>query len=393
MTTASTSGWTASSAAGSHQGTSPVSNSRWGSARCGSRSTPCRSLQILRRHGVAPVDDLPGPRVGGPGLGLLLVGHGHHPQGQDLVDLGGVEQRTGALRGHLRVVVQDDRRAQHHVGGAGWPGEHRPATVLVARGRRRRRVRGRVEQRDEPHRPWPRAAGGRRSARSASPRPWSVPAPARVPHPTVSRTYVVQPGPPRAAPRRPAASGGGRSGRQVIAGRPVQRLDVLPAGYRSTRWSGRRGRTGDVGGRTTSCSTASSQLTGARRPAVDRRGSSRASRCCSCRKRRCTVTSGSAVAGRSAQQALHRQSRRPRRGRPRPRPADRARRTASATGSSPSWPGRVEQVALVEHRVGDARACEAHGPHDVPGRRAPPAATQLSVRPSRPSWSVRAGAW
>ena len=54
-----------------------------------------------------------GPRVGGPGLGLLLVGHRHHPQGEDLVDLGGVEQRAGALRRDCRVVVQDDRRAEH----------------------------------------------------------------------------------------------------------------------------------------------------------------------------------------------------------------------------------------------------------------------------------------
>ena len=65
---------------------------------------------------VAAVDDRRGPRVGGPRLGLLRVGHRHHPQGEDLVDLGGVEQRARALLGHLRVVVQDDRRAEHHVG-------------------------------------------------------------------------------------------------------------------------------------------------------------------------------------------------------------------------------------------------------------------------------------
>ena len=94
-------------------------------------------LHGLRRHRVAPVDDLGRQRIGGPGLRLLLVGHRHHPQREDLVDLGGVVQRALALFGDLGMVVEDDRRHQHQVVFAGWPGEHREAAVLHAARHRR----------------------------------------------------------------------------------------------------------------------------------------------------------------------------------------------------------------------------------------------------------------
>ena len=80
---------------------------------------------------------------------LLLVGHGHHAQGQDLVDLRGVIQRAFALFGDLRVVVQDDRRDEHQIVFARAAGQNGEATVLTTS---RHRVDGRsrrVEQRDE----------------------------------------------------------------------------------------------------------------------------------------------------------------------------------------------------------------------------------------------------
>src|SRR6202000_81162 len=46
----------------------------------------------LGRHGVALVYDARGPRIGGPGLRLLLVRHRHHPQREYLVDLRAVIQ-------------------------------------------------------------------------------------------------------------------------------------------------------------------------------------------------------------------------------------------------------------------------------------------------------------
>ena len=205
-----------------------------------------------------------GPRVGGPGLRLLLVGHGHHPQGQDLVDLGRVEQRPGALRGHLRVVVQDDRRDQDDVGGPGRAGQHRPAAVLPAsRGRRLRRPRaGRAARRTR--RPvasssrWAPISEvrmrlvlvrGRARGSSSAPRPTAARSPAE---PGSARTV---------------AASGQRAGRPGRARSPasVTRLDVLPAGDR--RPDGRRsGSSVDADrGRATSCSTASSQLTRGRR--------------------------------------------------------------------------------------------------------------------------------
>ena len=49
-------------------------------------------LQISGGMRVDRVDDRRGPRVGRPGLGLLLVGEHQRAQGEDLVDLGAVEQ-------------------------------------------------------------------------------------------------------------------------------------------------------------------------------------------------------------------------------------------------------------------------------------------------------------
>jgi hypothetical protein len=99
--------------------------------------------QGLGRHVVAPVDDGGRPGVGAAGFGLLLVGQGHDPQGEDLVDLQGVVEVTGALGGHLGVVVEDDRRGQHHVV---IPDEDRVGPVAVTGVRRPGGVAGRIEQ-------------------------------------------------------------------------------------------------------------------------------------------------------------------------------------------------------------------------------------------------------
>ena len=55
-------------------------------------------LPDLGRHVVAAVDDGRRPGVGAARLGLLVVGEREDPQGEDLVDLGGVEQVARALR-------------------------------------------------------------------------------------------------------------------------------------------------------------------------------------------------------------------------------------------------------------------------------------------------------
>ena len=96
---------------------------------------PDRAVEPIESSGgidVRGVDDRAGAQVGRPRGGLLLVRQGHDPQGQDLVDLGPVEQVALALRGDGRVVVQDDRRAQHEVPPAFLSRKHRPCVVVVA---------------------------------------------------------------------------------------------------------------------------------------------------------------------------------------------------------------------------------------------------------------------
>src|SRR4029453_12790197 len=93
-----------------------------------------------------------------PCLLLLLVGQGHRPQGQDLVDLGRVEQVLRALGRHRRVVVEDDRRGEQHLPVPGLAGQDRPGVVvLTGLGGRLGPLR-RVEQRHERR---PRGGGQR----------------------------------------------------------------------------------------------------------------------------------------------------------------------------------------------------------------------------------------
>ena len=66
--------------------------------------------------------------VSAPDCALLLLGQGEGAQAQHLVHLRGIEERRGALRRHLGVVGQDDRRAEHHVARA-----RPPAATATAR--------------------------------------------------------------------------------------------------------------------------------------------------------------------------------------------------------------------------------------------------------------------
>ena len=68
---------------------------------------------------------------------------------EDLVDLGGVEEVARALRGQLRVVVQDDRRSQRDVPPTALARQHRErADTLARRGCLARPVR-RIDERHE----------------------------------------------------------------------------------------------------------------------------------------------------------------------------------------------------------------------------------------------------
>ena len=100
---------------------------------------------LFRREPLGPLDEPARARVA-HGLPLLLLGQREDAQREDLVDLRGIEEVPWALRGDLRMVVQDDRRREHGVGPAH---QHRPPTLVVAGPRCLERVGGRIEQRDE----------------------------------------------------------------------------------------------------------------------------------------------------------------------------------------------------------------------------------------------------
>ena len=82
-------------------------------------------------------------------LGLLLVGQRHDREPQQPVDLAAVVQVARALGGDPRVVLEDDRRGEHRVVGAGLADEHRPQPFVAAAGRGLAQAVGRVGQRDE----------------------------------------------------------------------------------------------------------------------------------------------------------------------------------------------------------------------------------------------------
>ena len=175
---------------------------------------------------------------------------------EDLVDLGRVEQRPGALRGHLRVVVQDDRGDQDHVGRPGRSGQHGPAAVLPAlrRGRLRPASGGSSSETNPPlvasiSRWAPisevRIASSLDRARLG----------ARVLAPRSRAARTRRAGSARPAPRRPAASGSGRpAGSRSCPASDRCRPPVMSTGS-ADRSVARR----TCGAATTSCSTASSQ--------------------------------------------------------------------------------------------------------------------------------------
>src|SRR4028118_1190971 len=110
---------------------------------------PVELHKFLRRKGLAPGQDLPPPRVGGAHLFFLLVREVEHVEYEHLVDLGPVEQVTGALGGDLGVVVEDDRGGEQHVRLPFLPDEHRPGLQVLAPFRGLPQLLRRVHERDE----------------------------------------------------------------------------------------------------------------------------------------------------------------------------------------------------------------------------------------------------
>src|SRR4028118_740407 len=104
---------------------------------------PVQPHELLRREGLAPLQDLLPPRVGGTHLLLLLVREVQDVQDEHLVDLGPVEQVARALRRDLGAVVEDDRGREYRARVPPIPAERGPGLELglvveSARGRESR---------------------------------------------------------------------------------------------------------------------------------------------------------------------------------------------------------------------------------------------------------------
>ena len=172
MVTASCSGSTDASDPGSHHGTSSGADGRAGAPAESWRpgTAPSRGACPTAPSGMWSTSSSRAAARGSvpAHLALLLLRERHGAQAEQLVDLEGVEERGLALRRQLRVVVEDDRRAEHHARLVVRPGEHREDPVVLARRDERHRplAAGRAATRTT-RRP-PRAAGDRRPERGAA---------------------------------------------------------------------------------------------------------------------------------------------------------------------------------------------------------------------------------
>ena len=127
------SGSTDASAPGSHHGVPGVTRVGTVVRRRGrppGRTVPCSRSNIAGPMASSASRMSGRPRVGGPRLALLVVGEGERAQAEDLVVLGAVEEVGRALRGELRVVVEDDRRREQQPSAALGA---RPAPASCAR--------------------------------------------------------------------------------------------------------------------------------------------------------------------------------------------------------------------------------------------------------------------
>src|SRR5918992_2274404 len=92
---------------------------------------PVQVHQLLLREGLAPLQDLPRPRVRGAHLSLFLIGEGQYVQDQELIYLPTVEHVARALGGDLRIVREYDRGREQHGPFTLFPHEHGPRLDIL----------------------------------------------------------------------------------------------------------------------------------------------------------------------------------------------------------------------------------------------------------------------
>src|SRR5208337_1211442 len=80
---------------------------------------------------------------------FLFVGQSHDAKGKNFVDLGSVEQVASALRSDLGIVVKNDGRRKQRVALSFRSDQHGIGANVLAAGRERAQLVGRIEQRNK----------------------------------------------------------------------------------------------------------------------------------------------------------------------------------------------------------------------------------------------------
>ena len=93
-------------------------------------------------------ENSPGLLVHVAHLALLLVRHAHDAQGENFVDLGGVEKIARTFGGDLGIIIENDRRRDHGILFALFlfPHEDRPCSDILASRRAGRDGRRRIDE-------------------------------------------------------------------------------------------------------------------------------------------------------------------------------------------------------------------------------------------------------
>ena len=102
--------------------------------------------EVVLAKGFGAFEDSAGIGIDIAHFVLFLVRHGHHPEGEDFVDLEAVAKVAGALGCDLGIVVEDDRGREHRVAFLLLLVAHEdgPGADIVASGRVEGMVRGRI---------------------------------------------------------------------------------------------------------------------------------------------------------------------------------------------------------------------------------------------------------
>src|SRR5215208_3268860 len=93
--------------------------------------SPVQVHQLLLREGLAPLQDLPRPRIRGAHLSLLLISQSKNVQDQELIYLPTVEHVARAFGRDLGIVGEYDRGREQQSPATFLPDEHGPRLEIL----------------------------------------------------------------------------------------------------------------------------------------------------------------------------------------------------------------------------------------------------------------------